>query len=446
MINKLRYLVIVVYNKIILTKGYSWIRNTLLRNHYDWLIYNYEHVLCEKRKKIKEKKRINVAFYIWEISKWKYESLYRLLEKDSHFQPYIVVVPFESGAVVGQDYIRTMLEVYSYFSSKGYSVFLPLSEDRKRVLSRSEALQLNPDIIFYMNCWHEYGRYTQFGYRENTNALQAYVPYAWMISNRYIEHFNRDFHNYMWKIFYETPIHVEMAQKHAINKGINAVASGYPLLDSFFATDYIPKDVWKTQECPKKRIIWAPHHHMLEKNRCSNFLGICDKMLEIARKYQDKVQFVFKPHPELAKKLDRSIPGWNKEKREQYYRLWETMSNTQIINDEYIDLFLTSDAIIHDCGSFTAEYLCTYKPMLFLEANSNVIKSWNECGKEIAKNIYLSNKGEQIEWFIQSVVLDGKDYMKEQRTKFVNDYLKPRNKEGASAFIYNYIKKELGMS
>jgi len=446
MINKFRYIAIVIYNYIILTRVYSWIRNILFKNRYKWLVSNYEHILQEKREKAQSGNPINVAFYIWESSKWKYEGLYRLLEKDSQFHPYIVIVPFESGAVVGQDYLRYMQEVSAYYSSKGYSIFLPLSEDHTRVLSRNEAAQLSPDIIFYMNCWHEYGSFTQFGYLENTNALQAYVPYAWMISNRYIEHFNRDFHNYMWKIFYETQIHVEMARKHAINKGINAIASGYPLLDSFFDTSYVPKDVWKHQENHKKRIIWAPHHHMLEKNRCSNFLFIYDKMLEIARKYQDKVQFVFKPHPELAKKLDQSIPGWNKEKRVAYYHLWETMPNTQIMTDDYIDLFLTSDAIIHDCGSFTAEYLCTYKPMLFLEANSEVIEDWNECGKEIAKNIYISEKGTKIEWFIQSVVLSGNDYMKEQRRRFVDDYLRPKNPEGASTFIYNYIKNELMMS
>ena len=446
MLNKIRYLSIVVYNKIILTRSFSLLRNLLFRNRYDWLIKNYEDVLDSKRKKARNGDVIRIAFFMLETSKWKYEGLYRLLEKDSRFEPYIVVVPFESGAVVGQDYVSHMKKVYQYYSSKGYNTFLPLSAKGDRVLTREESVMLNPDIIFYMNCWHEYGKYTQFGHRKNVDVLQAYVPYAWMISNRYIEHFNRDFHNYMWKVFYETPIHVELAKKYAINKGVNAVAAGYPLLDPFFDENYKPIDVWKTQSKRKKRVIWAPHHHMLEKNRCANFLHICDLMLELARKYEDEVQFVFKPHPELAKKLDTSIPGWNKQRREKYYQQWELMNNTQIVTDDYIDLFLTSDAMIHDCGSFTAEYTCTYKPVLFLEANPGVVAGWNDCGKAIINHLYRSERGEKIEWFIKNVVIDGNDYMEEERVKFVDSFLKPSFGHSASETIYEYIKKELVLS
>ena len=442
MINKIRYIAIVIYNKIVLTKMFSCGRNYLFSHKYEWLQPNYKKIIEQKKQKHIKGEQIKVAFYMLETSKWKYEGLYRLLEKDSRFFPYIVVAPFESGAVVGLDYVQHMKNVYRYYISRGYCTYLPLDE-RGRVQNRDEADELNPDILFHMNCWHEYGHFTQFGHRANTDVLQAYVPYAWMISNRYIEHFNRDFHNYMWKIFYETPIHVEIAKKYAINKGVNAVAAGYPLMDVFFDKNYVPKDVWKKQSCHKKRIIWAPHHHMLEKNKCANFLFIYDKMIEIAERYDDKVQFVFKPHPELAKKLDTSIPGWNKERREVYYEKWSTMPNGQIVTDDYIDLFLTSDAIIHDCGSFTAEYLCTYKPMLFLEANDKVIEGWNECGKEISKHIYRSKRGEQIEWFIDNVVLKGNDYMKEERILFVNSYLRPQNEKGASYSIYEYLKKEL---
>ena len=266
-----------------------------------------------------------------------------------------------------------------------------------------------------------------------------------MISNRYIEHFNRDFHNRMWRVFYETPLHVDMAQKSAINKGVNAVSFGYPLLDSFFFPKENIKNVWRPQEKKKKRIIWAPHHHMLEKNRCSNFLDIYELMVEMAKKYQDEVQFVFKPHPELAKKLDTCIPGWNKQKREAYYHLWESMPNTQVCLDEYIDLFLTSDAMIQDCGSFTAEYICTYKPMLFLVANDGVVADWNECGKEILKHIYVSDKGKEIEHFIKHVVINENDVKKHDLKSFVDSYLKPKGEVTASVGIFNYLKRELSL-
>lgn len=444
--NKIRLFAIVIYRKIVQIQLFIVVRNLIFRHRYDSLQNSYVIKLQQLKEKISQGEKIKVAFFIWEISKWKGESLYRLLANDERFDPYIVVVPFAGGSIKGQDYLRNMREMYNHFTLSGHKAVFPYSEEEKKMLDRTNCSELNADIIFQMNCWHECGDFTQFSYRNNTDILQAYIPYAWMISNRYWEHFNRDFHNVMWKIFYETPIHVQMAEKYAINRGINAVATGYPQLDILFDKSYSTVDVWKQKERNKKRIIWAPHAYIKDENKCSNFLFIYEQMLDIAMRYQDRIQIAFKPHPELKKKLDYGIAGWNRKKREEYYKQWEEMPNTLLCEGDYIDLFLTSDAIIHDCGSFTAEYLCTYKPMLFLESNKDVIEGWNECGKEIAKYIYRSDRGNNIEWFINEVVIEGKDSMKEERIKFVDDFLKPQNNKSASYTIYQYLKEILEIS
>lgn len=443
--NKFRLYAAIIYKKVVQSPCFIFTRNVVFKHRYDSIQSHYIDVLNKLREKAKGGEKISVAFYNWEMSKWKAEGLYRLLEKDERFDAYIVTVPFAGGAIKEQNYLSKMLKAYNYFVSTRHKTFLPYSVEKHRMLDKNDCLELNPDILFQMNCWHEYGKFKQFAYRNNTDSLQCYIPYAWMISNRYWEHFNRDFHNVMWRIFYETPIHVAMAKKHSIIKGENAITSGYPQLDMFFARSYVPKDVWKIRGRKIKRIIWAPHAFINDENKCSNFLFVCDLMLEIARKYMGQIQIAFKPHPELEKKLDYSIKGWNEKRRKAYYQQWADMPNTMICEGEYTDLFLTSDAIIHDCGSFTAEYLCTYKPMLFLEANKKVIAGWNECGKEIAKNIYLSEKGEKIDWFIKEVVINGDDYMKDQRIRFVDNYLKPHNDGGASVAIFDYLKKELKM-
>ena len=101
--------------------------------------------------------------------------------------------------------------------------------------------------------------------------------------------------------------------------------------------------------------------------------------------------------------------------------------------------------MIQDCGSFTAEYTCTYKPMLFLIANPGVVRDWNECGKAILENIYTSEKGKEIESFIKRVVIEGDDYMKEKRAAFIDSCLRPRNSQGASMAIYEDLLNELGL-
>ena len=45
---------------------------------------------------------------------------------------------------------------------------------------------------------------------------------------------------------------------------------------------------------------------------------------------------------------------------------WESLSNAQLETGKYVDLFMTSDAMIHDCGSFTIEYHYTLKPVMYL--------------------------------------------------------------------------------
>lgn len=101
--------------------------------------------------------------------------------------------------------------------------------------------------------------------------------------------------------------------------------------------------------------------------------------------------------------------------------------------------------MIQDCGSFTAEYTATYKPMLFLIANQEVVADWNECGKAILEHIYTSKKGEKIEEFISKIVIEENDFMKEDRISFVNEYLRPIGNDGASNFVFKYLKKEFDL-
>lgn len=107
----LRYCLIVVYNKIVLTKTYQLCRNYVFRFRYKHLPKSYESI----RNNLIEKKKINVAFFIHDAAKWKYEGVYRCFEKDERFNPYIVIVPFAAGSVTGYNVEENMMKTYSYF-------------------------------------------------------------------------------------------------------------------------------------------------------------------------------------------------------------------------------------------------------------------------------------------------------------------------------------------
>ena len=232
------------------------------------------------------------------------------------------------------------------------------------------------------------------------------------------------FHNLVGLFFLETEVHQQLAKKNARNKGFNTIVSGYPATEIFLDKDFKPKDLWKPQSKGKKRIIYAPHHSIDKASYPSVFLETCEDMLKIAEKYADSVQFVFKPHQLLKFKLQQI---WGIDKTEEYYRRWDSMENTQLVADGYEDLFLTSDALIHDCGSFTTEYLFTKKPVMYLCRNTDMTDKFNEFGIKSFEQHYHGHAVSEVEEFIEEVVINGKDPLENQRELFFNEYLMPKD-------------------
>ena len=143
-------------------------------------------------------------------------------------------------------------------------------------------------------------------------------------------------------------------------------------------------------------------------------------MLETARKYKDKVQFVFKPHPMLKDKLYKN-ESWGPEKTDAYYDAWNTMPNTRLADGNYVDLFITSDAMIHDCSAFTAEYLYVNKPVMYVTEKER-IESFNSFANECFQVHYHGSSIRDIETFIDNVI-NGKDPLLKERTALVKEKL-----------------------
>ena len=81
-------------------------------------------------------------------------------------------------------------------------------------------------------------------------------------------------------------------------------------------------------------------------------------MLSFTEKYKDKIQIAFKPHPNLKTVNKSSKSG---KPNDDYYDKWNSLDNGQLEEGDYFDLFLQSDAMIHDSVSFLSEYLYTMK-------------------------------------------------------------------------------------
>ena len=366
---------------------------------------------------IKQKEKINIVFIASTLSMWRYQHIYTLLSKHPRFKVSIMIVPFVSYSEDQQK--NDIITLKAYFDSLGIQYYIGNS------ISNNVLKELSPDILFYPQPYD--GQFIrQYEHHNFRYRLLCYYPYAfWMSANDWS--YNMPLHNYAWKLFYSTDLHRKDAQIFAYNEGRNVEVVGYPNADNFLLKEHI--DVWKPQSKCKKRIIWAPHFTIFADGYVtqSNFLWMADFMLELTNRYADKIQFVFKPHPRLLTELYKH-ENWGKDKTTLYYTEWKTRENTQLEEGEFIDLFMTSDAMIHDSGSFCVEYHYSGNPVMYIADNfEQQLTDKGEFGKQAMRQHYIGKCEEDIFNFIENVVLKGDDPMKQGREDFYNQYLLPPN-------------------
>ncbi len=398
---------------------------------------------------VRSKEKIKAAFFINHDSDWKYEGVYRIMEHDERFEPVIIICPYLTYGE--EQMLEVMKNGFNVFSEKGYNVIKTLRDDGTWLDVKNE---VQPDLIFFANPYlHTRAEYyiTNF-----PDTLTFYVPYAFVITDRPSLRYQLELHYLVYKIFRESDYHSKQARKYSLNRGSNSIVSGYPGLDFVFKDNSrnnagdqdksLGNDPWKIKDRQVKRIIWAPHHSIeTDKSRFnfSNFLEYHQFFLDLADKYKDDIMLSFKPHPLLKPKL-KNLPGWGEERTENYYKAWATRPNCQLNEGMYYDLFLSSDAMIHDSVSFLVEYLCTKKPSLYMVIDDYVLSGFSTLGNKIVDAHYHSRTKEDVESFIKDVVISGEDTMKQRREALIKTHLQPPNNNSASRNIMNEIYRITG--
>ena len=370
------------------------------------------------------KDKIRVAFFLQSPSVWKCERLYRLLEASERYEPVVVVCPFNVHLHYDKaEMAHVMEESERFVRSRGYRYFS--TYDAATATWRDVRRELNPDVIFYTKPYKDtLPAYHLYRFPEKLNC---YIPYGLVVIDTYRRNYNLPFHNLLWKNLVETDYQRQFARRFATCGDGNVEVVGCLGTECMLLPDYVPADPWKPQTdaqgnpIRKKRIIWAPHHTVDYLFNFSNFLTYYDFMLELAERYADSVQFAFKPHPVLKFKL---INLWGRERTDAYYQRWASLPNGQLEEGSYNDLFLTSDAMMHDCASFTAEYLYTGHPVMYLVKEGNEAKHWNALGDLCYAQHYKGRNTADIEQFVQSVIR-GDDPLKASRDTFRADVLCP---------------------
>ena len=388
--------------------------------------------------KIGKKKEIRIVFFVMNLPMWRYQHLYELLTKDSRFNVVIALSP--SPKFSYEQRKQDLITLRDFFSSKNIPfIDYNLNSEKSAIDIRKDFC---PDILFYPQPYKK-TLVEDHSYRTFIDKLLCYYPYAFWTSNG-AWGYNGIFHNTAWKLYYSTNINKNEAQKYAKNRGKNVVVVGYPNADDFLYSKHL--NVWKTQNTAKKRIIWAPHFTIspgISPLHQSNFLWMAKFMVDLSHKYRDDIQVAFKPHPRLLTELYKH-PDWGKEKTDSYYNLWKNGENTQLETGQYIDLFMTSDAMIHDSSSFTIEYLYSKKPVLYITKNyEDSISEKNTIGIKALEAHYIAKEYCEIERFIKNIVCGNRDTKKQIRNEYFKTYLLPPNGKTVAENTYIDILKSL---
>jgi len=390
-------------------------------------------------KKVRAKKEpLNVVFMVIHESVWKLDRLYWKMESSAKFHPTLVICPY---VLQGKKTMkRDMDKAYSWYKERKYNVVYSFENNEWIDIKK----RFQPQLVVFTNP-HDLTE-TKYLPKSFIDTLSLYVPYGFPVSKYmdYYAQYNQISHNTIWKIFTTNQMDKQIFIDNSDIKGRNVEVSGYPGSDDLMDKNYIPKQVWKTQAKKKKKIIWAPHHSFEKDSpiRWSTFLVFADFMQNMAIKYSQEIQFSFRPHPLLKDKL-YELDSWGKKRTDNFYDFWEISENTQSDMVSYTDLFLTSDAIIHDSGSFMAEYLYVNKPSLYLIADETLEERFSPFGI-MALNAYEHGKKEKdIEEFIINSVLNGNDPMTTKREDFIHNHLVQKDNQIPSEFIFKYLEKTL---
>lgn len=388
--------------------------------------------------KLRKENKIKIIFLVIHHSVWKYEEVYRLLEKDPKFNIRVVIIPLvKEGLGDMEVYNKTL----NYFDNSKYNV-IP-SYDKINNSWLDIKVLTKPDIIFFTNP-HKltYDKY----YIDNfTDKLTCYVPYAFVVIHSIEMHYNQKIHQVLWKYFVETKHHFDFANLFTKYNNDNVVITGFPSLDKKYCKEYKPRSVWKDfRNGNTIKIIWAPHHTISGQGAgldYSSFMEYAEYFIDLLETRND-IQIAFKPHPLLKEKLYVN-EFWGIEKTNKYYEQWDELPNGQLEEGSYIDLFELSDAMIMDSASFIVEYLYFNKPILFTMHDETVLDRFNSFGKIVFDYLYKSSNKLETFQFISVTVIDNKDVLKESRNKFLHEEILPKNGKTASENIYNELKKEL---
>lgn len=392
-------------------ESYKTIINNNIQNYH----LNHQIKIDRLRSKVQQGNKVKVFFMTHDSAVFGCSSVYRAMELNDLFDPYIYVVSRRD--IEYSDYMLDVEKDVEFFRNRGYKVIKGYDNNG----NPKDLHMLNPDILFYDipklygAAGASYNRLDQL----NWEYLTCYVPYGMLMVDSFYYHYHTKCIRETWRFFVDTASDYKRVLMDGDFNGFNSVLAGYPKLDEY--GKYKNKNSEEKSLDDEKVVIYAPHHSLFASNNFATFDLYKDYMFEIAKNNAD-IKFVFKPHPLLRfqinaryreGKIDFSMSDYDK-----YVEAWNNLPNGEVVDQgDYIELFEKSACLITDCGSFIGEYFPSCKPCIYL-FNPRKHNQWDvytPLAQKILDTYYVALSQTELENYFSAIVLNDKDEKLEKR-------------------------------
>lgn len=367
------------------------------------------------REKLARGEKVSVAFLVCDASMFSGESVFLRLKDDPRFTCTIAVAP---RVTRGEAFLRdTLAKTVKTLSKRYGDAVRPLYDPVTRKSARLAA-----DIVFSTVLYEDQTLPDYTTERLSRTSLVAILYYGYgglFICNEKKTPFLPNV-VFSWRYFVSNEATREMNLAKNPRLDANIVVSGYAKMDRMEELR-VKRGVPGKDGARRKKVIICPHH-TIDKEAdglaISTFLTHADLFLKLPEMFPE-IDFVFRPHPILFPRL-ATAKWWGEERTAAYRAKMESFPNVEFQQGgDYFASFVDSDAMIHDCGSFLAEYFYTGHPQCYLlESERTVAEQFLPVSRRLLEYAFKAYTGGQIADFIRKVVIAGDDPRKAERDAF----------------------------
>ena len=393
----------------------------------------------ECRAKLARGERLSVAFLVCDASMFSGESVFAAMRADPRFECTIAVAPrvTRGDAFLRETLSKTVGSLSERYGGAVRALYDPDSREER---------PLDADIVFSTVVYEDQTlpRYTVENLSRRSLVAILYYGYGGLFVNN--EKKTPFLPNIVlsWRYFVSNEATREMSvgRNPALARCI--VASGYCKMDRI-ARLVEERRARDAEGAPRRRKVVICPHHTIDREAdgalaLSTFLENADIFLELPAMFPE-IDFVFRPHPLLFARL--ATPKWWGERRTAEYRAkMESFPNVEFQQGgDYFATFAESDAMIHDCGSFLAEYFYTGKPQCFMMASESTAEQFLPFSRGLLGHVYRAFSRDEIVDFIRRVVVAGDDPMKAERDEFARAEVCVNHPHATDAVIAEVMRR-----